>query len=252
VRVGSLFSGIGGFDLGLERAGMEIAWQVEIDPYANRVLARHWPDVERWEDVRTFPPAGDWSVDLICGGFPCVDISNSQTAQTPNRESVLEGLDGEESGLWHDMFRVVRQLRPRFVLIENSSALLVRGLDRILCDLASERYDAEWSVISAASMGAPHLRRRCYILGYRDMEDADSEGLEGDEFRFLAEPRDWRQHADSGRSAWWHTPPGVRVVGDGVSGVVVQRREKLTAAGNAVLPQVVEWIGRQIMEAGVV
>ena len=156
---GSLFAGIGGLDLGLERAGMTCAWQVEIDPWARRVLAKHWPGVRRWDDVRTFPPMADsesercgpwnswraeshgegsdispWTVDLICGGFPCTDISYAGKGA---------GLAGKQSGLWYELARIVRVLRPRYILVENVSALLTRGLDAVLGTLAADGYDAE-------------------------------------------------------------------------------------------------------------
>lgn len=154
---GSLFSGIGGFDLGFERAGLRCAWQVEIDPFCQRVLAKHWPEVPRHGDIKTFPPEGDWSVDIICGGFPCQDISNA---------GKREGIDGERSGLWSDMLRVIRVVRPRYVVVENVAALASRGLDRVLGDLAASGFDAEWEVLPAAAFGAPHIRERVFILAY--------------------------------------------------------------------------------------
>lgn len=156
--VGSLFAGIGGIDLGLELAGFECKWQVEIDPYARQVLHKHWPEVPKFEDVREFPPAGDFKVDLICGGFPCQDISYAGKGA---------GLDGERSGLFYELIRVVSLVGPRFVLLENVSALLTRGLDQVLGTLASIGYDAEWHCISAAHVGAPHIRDRVFILAYR-------------------------------------------------------------------------------------
>ena len=122
---GSLFAGIGGFDLGFERAGMVCKWQVEIDEYANRVLAKNWPDVRRWPDVRTWPQPDTERVDVICGGFPCQDISPAG-----NRK----GIDGERSGLFFDLARVVRELRPTVVVLENSSALVGNGLGRVSRD----------------------------------------------------------------------------------------------------------------------
>jgi site-specific DNA-cytosine methylase len=183
VTFGSLFAGIGGMDLGLERAGLECRWQVEIDPYARRVLAKHWPNVRRHDDVRTFPPGmgadaysegepvvpinekerdrdtslAGWAVDLIAGGFPCQDISYAGKGA---------GLSGERSGLWYEFARVVRVLRPRYVLVENVSALLTRGLDAVLGTLASLGFDAEWTCLPAASVGAPHIRDRVFVLAH--------------------------------------------------------------------------------------
>ncbi len=229
ITVGSLFAGIGGIELGLERASNEYAkfktvWQCERDPYATAVLARHWPDVRRWGDVATFPPDSDgceqgrgeqsereanqrntntsrhgekgvafpsgrdnggsgdtrspsgerpegngqgthpqatpfssWHADLICGGFPCQDISYAGKGA---------GLDGSRSGLWYEFARVVRTLRPRIVLVENVAALLTRGLDAVLGTLASLGYDARWDCIPAAAVGAPHIRDRVFIIGH--------------------------------------------------------------------------------------
>ena len=158
MRVGSLFSGIGGLELGLERTGMETVWQVECDPYALKVLEKHWPNVRRHTDVRTFPPTeGDWSCDLICGGFPCQDVSLAG-----KREGLVEG---NRSGLWFEFARIIRTLRPRYVIVENVPGLLSDGFGRVLGDLAESRYDAEWGVLSAAGVGAPHLRRRVFVIG---------------------------------------------------------------------------------------
>ena len=181
---GSLFAGIGGLDLGLERAGLECRWQVEIDPYATRVLAKHWPHVRRWGNIKTFLPdtaserrgawgprrtaarrerrslspwAAQWQVDLIAGGFPCQDISYAGKGA---------GLSGERSGLWFEFARVVRTLRPRFLIVENVPALLTRGIDAVLGTLATLGYDAEWTCLPAAAVGAPHIRDRVFILAH--------------------------------------------------------------------------------------
>lgn len=155
---GSLFAGIGGFDLGFERAGMVCKWQVEIEDYANRVLAKHWPNVHRERDIRECGKLNLESVDVICGGFPCQDISYA---------GLGAGLDGERSGLFFEAIRVVRELQPRIVVLENVAALLTRGLDRVLGTLAEIGYDAEWHCIPAAAVGAPHIRDRVFVIGYR-------------------------------------------------------------------------------------
>ena len=154
---GSLFSGIGGIDLGLERAGMQCRWQVEIDTYATQVLHKHWPHVTRFHDVRDCGAHNLAPVDLICGGFPCQDISNAGKRR---------GLDGERSGLWSEMYRIVCELRPAYVLVENVAALTYRGLDRVLGALAQTGYDAEWQVLPAAAFGALHLRERVFLVAY--------------------------------------------------------------------------------------
>lgn len=156
---GSLFAGIGGLDLGLERAGLECRWQVEIDPFCQRVLAKHWPDVRRHDDVKTFPvdQVDQWNVDLICGGFPCQDISYAGRGA---------GIHGERSGLWFEYARIVRVLRPKYVVIENVSALLARGMDAVLGTLADIGYDAEWCTVTAADFGLPQIRQRVFILAH--------------------------------------------------------------------------------------
>lgn len=155
--VGSLFSGIGGIDLGLERAGFRIAAQVEIDDYCRRVLAKHWPGVPRFADIREVTGDDIGDVDLLAGGFPCQDISNA---------GKRAGIDGERSGLWGEFARLVREIRPRYVLVENVGALLGRGIDRVLGDLAALGYDAEWESLPAAAFGAPHLRWRVFLVAY--------------------------------------------------------------------------------------
>lgn len=150
LTVGSLFSGIGGFDLGFARAGFEIAWQVEIDPFCRAVLEKHWPTVRRYEDVRTVGSELE-RVDVLCGGFPCQDISVAGRGA---------GIDGARSGLWSHFARLIGELRPAYVVVENVTALLTRGLGRVLGDLAARGYDAEWDCLPASAFGANHRRDR--------------------------------------------------------------------------------------------
>ena len=157
MKHGSLFSGIGGFDLGFERAGIETLWQVEIDGYCRRILESHFPSAKRYEDVRTVGKHNLATVDIISGGFPCQDISNA---------GKRAGIDGERSGLWSEYARIIRELRPRFVVVENVAALLGRGMERVLGDLAACGYDAEWQSIRASDVGAPHRRERIWIVAY--------------------------------------------------------------------------------------
>ena len=234
---GSLFAGIGGFDLGFERAGMRCEWQVEIDPYCQRVLAKHWPNVRRWDDVRTFPPAGEWSVDVICGGFPCQDISNA---------GKREGIDGERSGLWSEYFRIIRVVRPRYVVVENVAALLDRGIGRVLGNLASVGYDAEWSLLPACAMGAAHSRSRLFIVAYPNGNRL--EGRKRKRTQGKGQPVRIPAVCDSSTRRQWQqlpTPVFCRSV-DGVP----DRVGRTASLGNAVVPQVAEWIGRRIVEAG--
>jgi DNA (cytosine-5)-methyltransferase 1 len=158
LTIGSLFSGIGGLELGLEVAGVgKTIWQVEQDDFCRNVLAKHWPEAERFDDIKTVGANNLGYADIICGGFPCQDISLAGSGA---------GLAGERSGLWGEMHRVIREIRPRFVIVENVPALTSRGLGTVLGDLASCGYDAQWDCISAASIGACHRRDRLFIIAY--------------------------------------------------------------------------------------
>ncbi len=237
--MGSLFSGIGGLDLGLERAGMSVIWQSEIDDLACTVLAKHWPDVPNLGDVTTI----DWSTverpDLICGGYPCQPFSNNGHRR---------GSD-DERHLWPFMFDAVRVLRPRFVVAENVPGHLSLGFDRVLADLASIGFDVEWSLVSACSMGAPHTRERLYFVAY---PEGHGWGGKWDEITAAsvreARPVD-RELEGSGAPAFWDAVPAPVTLGmaHGVRSDVDKAR--LKAHGNAVVPQVAEWVGRRILEA---
>ena len=157
-----LFSGIGGFSLGLERSGgFETVAFCEIDAFCRRVLAQHWPGVPCYDDVRSLTADAlsrdGITVDAVCGGFPCQDISLAGKGG---------GLDGQRSGLWREYARLIRELRPRFVLVENVAALLGRGMGVVLGQLSELGYDAVWRRIAAADVGAPHLRQRIWIVAY--------------------------------------------------------------------------------------
>jgi len=156
-----LFSGIGAFSYGLERAGFKTVAFCEIEPFCRQVLAKHWPTVPCYDDVRELDATrlradGIDRISAICGGFPCQDISLAGKGA---------GLDGERSGLWREFSRLIGELRPVYVIVENVGALRARGLAEVLADLASFGYDAQWHVIPAAAVGAPHLRERVWIIG---------------------------------------------------------------------------------------
>lgn len=200
-RVLDLFSGIGGFSLGLERTGgFETVAFCEIDPFCRRVLAKHWPKVPRYEDVRELTAdrlATDGiAVDVICGGFPCQDLS---------RAGKRSGLEGERSGLWSEVSRLVRELRPDFVIVENVPELNSFGLGRVLGDLADVGYDAEWDGIPAAAVGSPQLRARTWLLAY---PAGVGDGLASGSFQA---GRGVTQHG-----AWWDAEPAVGRVANGV------------------------------------
>jgi DNA (cytosine-5)-methyltransferase 1 len=155
-RIGSLFSGIGGLELGLEWAGVgHTVWQVERDTFCRSVLERHWPNARRFDDVHTVGAHNLEPVDVICGGFPCQDISYAGKGL---------GLAGERSGLWFEFARVVGEMGPRFVVVENVAALITRGIGDVLGTLSDLGYDAQWRAIRASDVGAPHRRERIFIV----------------------------------------------------------------------------------------
>jgi len=284
VNVLSLFTGIGGLDLGLQRAGMTIAGQVEIDPWCRKVLAKHWPEVPRHDDVRT--AAGWWggrAADLVCGGFPCqpVSLAGKREGQADSR------------WLWPAFAATVRALRPRYIVVENTPGLTSLGMGDVVGDLAALGYDAEWDCLPACWFGAPHIRERVFLVAYpglqagrriragrrqqqpqggeapRALADADRGGLKEQPERH-GEPQSriftssWHDtqrrdpHAadpDSeplGRPAesrrergHWAAEPDVGRVAHGIPA----RVDRLLGLGNAVVPQVAEHIGRLIMTA---
>jgi DNA (cytosine-5)-methyltransferase 1 len=153
-----LFSGIGGFALSARWAGFETVQFVEIDDYCQKVLKKHWPDVPIHEDVRTFNgTVYRGRIDLLTGGFPCQDVSDA---------GLRAGIEGERSGLWRELHRTISEVLPRYVVVENVTGLLRRGMGRVLGDLAAIRYDAEWGVFSACQHGAPHARERVFLVAY--------------------------------------------------------------------------------------
>ena len=192
-----LFSGIGAFSLGLERAGFKTVAFCEIEPFCRQVLAKHWPTVPCYDDIRDLTAArlrddGIGPIDAICGGFPCQDISLAGSGA---------GLDGERSGLWREYARLVGELRPRHVIVENVGALRARGLAAVLGDFAALGYDAEWHSVPAAAVGAPHLRDRVWIIATAADSDSGCSGSPPCAYRFC------RTTADDGADADTH---GVR------------------------------------------
>lgn len=162
ITIGSCFAGIGGFELGLERGipNSKTVWQIEQNKYCQTILQKHWPDATIYDDIREIDYDKIQTVDIICGGFPCQDISAAGKGK---------GIEhGDRSGLWRQMHRLINHLQPRVAVLENVPALLWknRGMHIVLQDLASIGYDAEWCTISARQFGAPHLRKRVFIVAY--------------------------------------------------------------------------------------
>ena len=283
LTVGSLFSGIGGLDLGLERAGHKVIWQSEIDPFACKVLKKHWSEVPNHGDIKQIIWKSVEPVDIICGGYPCQPFS------------VAGKRRGEDDPrhLWRWVRQAISELQPRYAILENVRGHLSMGGVQVVGELAEIGYDAEWRVVSAAGLGAPHRRDRIIIVAYpngsaspngRQCADVQSQsgsrrddgsGSECDPWQVSVgssretacevsndvsewhgqygvatntstQSRIWRddRRREDGYVGWqwWETEPDVGRVAHGIP----NRVDRLRGLGNAVVPQVAEYIGRLI------
>lgn len=236
MRVLGLFSGIGGIELGLQQAGMTIVGLVERDDWCRRVLAHHWPGVPLHDDVVTAPEWWDdrGAVDVVAGGFPCQPFSTS---------GKQKGMQ-DERWMWPAMADTIRAVRPRYVLVENVAAIVrdAWAWGTVLADLHALGFDAEWSTLSANQFGAPHIRERVYLVAYPTRDH----GGDQDE-----PPTPWPLELEPGRSGGryqggdWVSEPRMDRVAHGVPRRVVYR--PLHALGNAVVPPILEHIGRRMM-----
>lgn len=236
MRVLDLFSGIGGFSLGLERAGMTTVAFCEIDPFCRRVLAKHWPDVPCHEDVSTREFI-EGEADVVCGGFPCQDISYAGEGA---------GLAGARSGLWRELVRAIRLVRPLYAIVENVAALLDRGMGVVLGDLAEIGYDAEWDCISACSLGATHMRRRVFIVAHPNCEHGRTwlwhpPSRQNGKIQNL----DGFEGARARAKARLENPSALYGGADGLPDGSYRNR----AIGNSIYPSIADLIGRAIMSA---
>lgn len=241
LKVLDLFSGIGGFSLGLERTGgFQTVAFCEIDPFCRQVLAKHWPEVPIHDDIRTLnadwlAETGAWP-DVICGGFPCQDLSYAGKGA---------GLAGERSGLWREYARLIGEIRPQYVLVENVAALLGRGLGDVLGDLAALGYDAEWSCVSACAMGATHMRDRLFVVAYPNSVDGrprvrDTIAQSVRQIQTI----DRFQSARAGQLTRMENPSELYRGAHGLPNGM----DRNHALGNAVVPQIPELIGRAILQ----
>jgi DNA (cytosine-5)-methyltransferase 1 len=234
LNVLDLFSGIGGFSLGLERAGMRTVAFCEIGQFQRRVLEQHWPDVPILGDIQhaDFPAA-----DIITAGFPCQDISSAG-----NRTERTD-LAGNRSGLFWEVIRAIRVVRPKFVLLENVAILLARGMGTVLGALAARGYDAEWDCVPAAAIGAPCIRDRVFIVAHAHGTGVLEECDLFPKAQFSAPRRRHANGLDLATDGPWSAMPAVCRVDYGLPGTM----DRLSALGNAVVPQIPEIIGRAIM-----
>lgn len=265
MNVLDLFSGIGGFSLGLERAGMRTVAFCEADPFCRRVLHHHWPHVRIYDDVRSLTvqrlAADGIAVDLIAGGFPCQDISQAGRGA---------GLDGERSGLWGEFARIIREVGPDWAIIENVPALRALGADRVHDDLEAADYTARSLVVGAWHAGAPHRRNRAWIVAntkamqWPAIEGHQPNGIDplaaadANQIQFEPGAAEWRPPAQgreiaarlSAWRAWNGGPPDLSRMDDGVPKGLAE--SSLGSFGNTLLPQIPEIIGRAIMRASMV
>lgn len=239
LRVLELFAGLGGFSCGLDRTGgFETVAVCEINPYCRDILKKHWPEAYQYEDVKTLTGdrlrADGVRIDVITGGLPCQDLSTSGTGL---------GLAGERSGLWYEYARLIGEIRPKFVIVENSPELLDRWLGDILGALATFGYDAEWHCIPLGATGAPHRRDRIWIIAYPAGFRQQGQGQLVKSIP--ATPQAYRQ-ADRLKRAFREGDLPFMCRGhDGLSTFV--DREAVGALGNAVGPAIPELIGNAIL-----
>ena len=285
--IGSLFAGIGGFELGLERAipGAFTLWQVEQNNFCQKVLAKHWPQAQIYDDVKNINKNNVEQVDILCGGFPCQDISIAGKG---------EGLNGEKSNLYWQLHRIIDELQPKAVIMENVPVISIRGLGTVLGSLSEIGYDAEWCTIRASDFGAPHKRERWFCIAYpstvsnsrwtpthskqdrkrtsntiqtrRETSNAhDIEGISpySKKIRFkkysqnsMRMEKKFLPQCLSNEDAriysrnYWERFPIESPLCRGDDGIP-HRVDRIAALGNAIVPQCSEWIGRKLWESGI-
>lgn len=229
----SLFAGIGGFDLGFERAGMQCVAQVEIDPFCQKVLAKHWPNVPKYGDIRDVGKHNLPDAEVICGGFPCQPYSSS---------GAKRGSD-DDRALWPEMLRVISELKPSWVVSENVARFEHMGLDTLFVDMESIGYESTALEIPIGALKAPHSRKRWFMVSYTE-GNGYWEGGEKFDFCKTDGRQDRTMLPESTITNWWKTEPRVDRVAYGVPSQV----DRLRCLGNAVAPQIPEIIARSIMQ----
>lgn len=247
IRIGSAFAGIGGFDLGISKAwpNAETVWQIEKNEFCRKILRKHWPNSILYEDITTIELDNLEPVDVILGGWPCQDISICGKQR---------GIyDGEKSNLFWKLLAICRYLRPRIVILENVDAVRrIGGLD-VLGAFTDIGYNLEWTILSAREFGAPHLRRRFFAVAYSDSVRLQETRTELETTRIIKRRELDRTNRETYKSKlsnyWKKTPipePTLCSMDDGIS----ERMARLKALGNAIVPACSEYVGRCILESG--
>ena len=247
VRIGSCFAGIGGWELGLERAipNSHTVWQVEQNTFCQGVLKKHWPNATIFDDVRTVGAHNLESIDLLCAGFPCQDLS-----QAGQKKGIY---NGEKSSLFWELHRIISEIRPRIICLENVANILRLGGPAVIASLAEIGYGCEWTVVrSGSDFGAPHRRERWFCVAYSDMSRHQEQHEP-----VMLEQRCGSRSGDR-KNGGLHTgfnywkgaahPSPFHHVDDGIP----NRLARLKALGNAIVPQASEWVGRQIVQSGLI
>ena len=230
LTVGSLFSGIGGMDLGLERAGMTVKWQSEIDPYCCQILKKHWPGVPNYGDIKKINWSNVEPTDIICGGYPCQPFSLAGR----NRKG-----EDDPRHLWPWVKDAISVLRPRYAILENVQGHLTLGGTTVIKEITDIGYDCEWRLIPAAGLGARHRRNRLIIVAYPRSGWGVRRG-----FTFEGNNEEVTRNALRS-SQYWQTEPDMGRMANGVP----RRVDRLKGLGNAVVPQVAEYVGRLILQS---
>ena len=248
IRLGSAFSGIGGFELGLHWAipNLETLWQIEKDAYCQQVLKKHWPKSHIYSDITTIKTNKLQDIDILCAGFPCQDLSVA---------GKKEGINGKKSGLFWELWTLIRDFKEQgraipIILLENVPAITSNGLGHVLGALSEIGYNAEWFVISAGAFGAPHLRKRWFLVAYSNSKNNQKHPKHP---RCVETTRRFKrgdsQNVGIHQGNYWKEqtpPPALCSVDDGIS----HRMAKIRALGNAIVPQCSHWIGQRMIESG--
>jgi len=246
MRHGSLFSGIGGFDLASEWMGWENVFHCEWNEFGKRVLKYYWPNAISYDDItKTDFSIHRGNIDILTGGFPCQDISYAKS-WTSNNEHINNGLDGKRSGLWFEMLRAIKEITPPWVVAENVQALTKQGIDIVLQTLSEIGYDAEWCVLPASFFGAPHYRERTWIVAYphsigREQESLIFGKILKQEIRYSPQWEFSRTICKNNRKKALPESFGIY---DGIPDGLY-RDKRITALGNSIVP----FIALQIFKA---
>lgn len=235
---GSLFSGIGGFELGAFKAGIKTKWNCEIDEFNRKVLKKHFPNSFQYTDILTME--NPEYVDIISGGFPCQDISIAKIKD-------IKGINGERSGLWKEMFRIISTVRPKYVVIENSPMLINRGLETLIVDFAKIGYVFEWQCLSATQFGFNHIRERFYGIAYTEQMRCLSNNEVFDCFQKVLRKETPRQNTLPMPIKRFNSKSNYELlrINDGFSREL--DKDRIEACGNAIIPLIAYYLFKAIL-----